>query len=379
MSKGSNQSIPVFKPYLGEEEIQAAVESLELGWLGPGSFVKTFEEKIASMLNIDPRTVVAVNTGTSAVHLGLKACGVGLGDEVITPSFNNIADFQSIRALQAEPVFCDIKLGDLTIDVNKIEPLISDKTRAIICLDYGAALCDFYGVKKLADKHGIPVLYDAAHSFGSKRDLEMVGSEADYCAFSFDPVKNITCIDGGSIIVKDLEKAQKLRYMRLLGQKQNQDKLYANSRSWTYDVDDIGYRYHLANLHGAIGLQQLKKIKQIKEKRQNIYRFYTEALSEIEGIVIPPILSEGVLPFIFVIRVLNNKREEFINFMSNAGVDTGIHWQPGHHFSYFESCPKGDLSVTDMIADQIVTIPFYPDLTLEQAKTVADAIKEFFS
>jgi dTDP-4-amino-4,6-dideoxygalactose transaminase len=377
MSQNNNTPIPVFKPFLEKEEMQAAVQSLEMGWLGPGSFVRQFEEQIAQLLAVDPKTVVAVNTGTSAVHLGLKACGVGAGDEVITPSFNNIADFQSIRLLGAEPVFCDIRPDDLTIDVSRIESLISDKTKAIICLDYGAALCDFEGVKRIADKHAIPVLYDAAHSFGSRRGSVMVGAEADYCTFSFDPVKNITCIDGGAVIIKNLETAEKIRYMRLLGQKQNQDKLYANSRSWTYDVADIGYRYHLANLHGAIGLEQLKKIETIKKRRQDICHFYEKSLRDIKGIVIPPALSEGVLPFIYVLRVLDGKQKSFIDFMSNSGIDTGIHWQPGHRFSYFEGCRKGDLSVTDSIADQIVTIPCYPDLSLEEAKKVVDAIRAF--
>jgi len=371
--------IPVFKPSFDNNEIQAAVEALELGWLGPGSYVKLFEEAIADLLKINPERVVAVNTGTSAVHLGLKLCGVGIGDEVITPSFNNIADFQIIRALHAEPVFCDVREDNLTIDVNKIEPLISQKTKAIICLDYGSALCDYQAVKAIGDKHAIPVLYDAAHSFGSSRpNKAMVGSEADYCTFSFDPVKNITCIDGGAVIFSDTMLAQKAKHMRLLGQKQNQNTLYSNNRSWTYDVDDSGYRYHLANLHGAIGLQQLRKINEIREKRQKIFKYYHENLKDLKGVKLPPSIENNIFPFIFVLRIMNHKRSEFIEHLKEKGVDTGIHWQPGHKFSYFSNCKTGDLTVTEKIAQEIVTIPMYPDLTEEQMKKVTEAIRSFF-
>lgn len=372
-------NIPVFKPSLCKDEKKAAVEALELGWLGPGSYVKEFEEAIAQLIKVDPGCVVAVNTGTSAVHIALKLCGVGCDDEVITPSFNNIADFQSIRALHANPVFCDIKESNLTIDPHKIEELITPKTKAIIALDYGSAICNFEEIKKIADKYSIPLLYDAAHSFGSKKSCgKMVGNDADFCTFSFDPVKNITCIDGGAVVFKDPNLAEKARYMRLLGQKQNQDKLYTNTRSWTYDVDDIGYRYHLANLHGAIGLKQIEKIEDMKRKRQNIFSFYQESLTEIDHIILPEPIHNGIFPFMFVIRILHNKRQKFIEFLREHGVDTGIHWQPGHKFSCFQHCKKGDLSVTEEIGNQIVTLPMYPDLTRDEMEKVVSVIQEAF-
>lgn len=373
-------SIPVFKPFFDQNEIQASVESLELGWLGPGSYVRDFEHRIANLLMIDPAHVVAVNTGTSAVHLGLISCGVGLDDEVITPSFNNIADFQSIIALGAKPVFCDVNEDDLTIDIGKVESLITDKTKAIICIDYGSALCDYFGLKRIADKYGIKVLYDAAHSFGSQRDdSTMVGSEADITCFSFDPAKNISCIDGGAIIYKSLESAEKARYMRLLGQMQNQTTLYSNTRSWTYDVQDIGFRYHLANLHGAIGIKQLEKIETIKIRRQQIFRTYIDKLSDISDMVLPPNVGDGILPFIFVVRILSGRRDDFRDYMKSQGIDIGVHWRPGHQFSLFENCHKGDLSVTETIGNQIATIPMYPDLTVDQQTKIISAIKSFFS
>lgn len=366
--------ISVFKPHLGPEEIQASKEALELGWLGPGSYVKDFENGIANLLGIAPKKVVAVNTGTSAVHLALKVCGVGQGDEVITPSFNNIADFQSIKYLGAEPVFCDVLESNLTIAPSKIEKLITKKTKAIITIDYGAALCDYEAVKKIADQYNIPVIHDAAHSFGSALNGKMVGAYSDICVFSFDPVKNITTIDGGAIIVHCPEQAKELRYMRQLGQKQSQDKLYQNSRSFTYDVESMGYRYHLANLHAAIGIEQLKKIAYFKQRRQDIFQYYNENLNGL-GLILPPDITNNIFPFIYVVRIPKN-RTKFREKLSEHGIDTGIHWQPGHNFSYFSNCKKGDLSVTEKISDQILTLPMYPDLTNDELQTIINSIKK---
>lgn len=371
-------NIPVFKPYIRDNEINAAVESLKLGWLGPGSYVKQFEEAISDLLEIKDKHVVAVNTGTSAVHLALKICDVSVGDEVITPSFNNIADFQSIHALGAHPVFCDILEDSLTIDPQAIEGLISEKTKAIICLDYGASLCDYKAVKAIASKHSIPVIHDAAHSFGSSFGGRKVGSYSDICVFSFDPVKNITCIDGGAIIVNSKELAEKMQHMRLLGQKQNVDKLYQNQRSWTYDVDHIGYRYHLANLHAAIGIQQINNIEDIYKKRKTVFDNYHKELGDLADIILPKMSNEQILPFIFVVRVLNNKRDAFRKALREQGVDTGIHWQPGHAFSLFKNVKKGDLSVTDKISKEIVTLPMYPDLSHDETQKVVRVIKDFF-
>lgn len=368
--------IPVFKPCLDDNEVLASRDALKLGWLGPGSYVKEFEEKIANLIGVYSDKVVAVNTGTSAVHLALSLLNINSGDEVITPSFNNIADFQCIHYLGAHPVFCDVKEENLTIDPKKIESLITEKTKAIISLDYGSALHDYDEVRAIAKKFDIPVLYDACHSFGSQgSNGNMIGSQAEFCVFSFDPVKNITCIDGGAIVVSDVKKAHKLRHMRQLGQMQSQEKLYSNDRSFTYDVEGIGYRYHLANLHAAIGIEQLKKLEYMKRKRQEIYNQYCEKICN-EHIMLPPLIDDKIFPFIFVVRVTRN-RDSFIDYCRENEIDTGIHWQPGHGFSFFKECRAGDLSVTNKIAKEIVTLPMYPGLTDAQINRVIDVVNGF--
>jgi dTDP-4-amino-4,6-dideoxygalactose transaminase len=340
--------------------------------------VKKFEERIAEFIGVEPELVIGVATGTAAVHVALELCNVGPGDEVITPSLNNIADLQMIRALHANPVFCDVSNDTLTIDPSKIEELITPRTKAIIALDYGCSLCDYNAVRTIADKHGVPVLYDAAHSFGSTDNFgRKIGSFGQFVTFSFDPVKNITAIDGGAIIVEDVEVAQRVRHMRLLGQRQDQKVLDQNKRSWRYDVDGKGYRYHLANLHAAIGIEQMKKIETIYSLRNHIFDRYDEALNDIDCIQKPIKNGADVMPFLYVVRVLKGPRIQFQELLERQGVDTGIHWLPGHEFTGFRDCCKGDLTVTNQIADQIVSLPFFPELSDESIDRIRVAIHTY--
>ena len=205
------EKIPVFKPLIEQEEFDATREALELGWLGMGSYVGEFEEGVKEFLGARDRYVAAVSTGHAAIHLGLLAMGVREGDEVITPSFNNAADFQAVLATGAQPVFCDIEEDSLCIDLNKAEQLVSPRTKAVIVMDYDCVLCDHDRVAEFARAHSLRVLHDAAHSFGSKYKGKPVGSFSDIVKFSFDPVKYITCIDGGSLILREEDDLPRLR------------------------------------------------------------------------------------------------------------------------------------------------------------------------
>jgi dTDP-4-amino-4,6-dideoxygalactose transaminase len=171
--------IPVFKPLIEDAEIDASREALEMGWLGMGSYVQRFEETVRDVLEARDRHVAAVSTGHAALHLGLMVAGAGPGDEVITPAFNNIADFQAILATGAEPVLCDISDETLCIDLAKAEELVTPRTKVIIVMDYDCILCDHDAVGDFARRHNLRVLHDAAHAFGSRYRGRMVGSFSD--------------------------------------------------------------------------------------------------------------------------------------------------------------------------------------------------------
>jgi len=377
---GHQKQIPVFKPLIEKEEISAAVESLELGWLGMGSYVKQFEDAVAKVCDFDSnddRHVVAVSTGHAALHLSLLMMGVGQGDEVITPSFNNAADFQAIRACGAEPVFVDICEDTLCIDVMKIEELITNRTKCIIAMDYDIFTCEHDSLREISNRHGIPVLHDAAHSFGSLYKGRPTGNQHEYTMFSFDPVKTITCIDGGAIVVKGRDKVEKLHAKRLIGMTQPATQMYTNSRAWTYDIEELGFRYHMANLHAAIGISQIKKISEIRLTRQKTCQKYYDELHYLSWVIAPCGNFESANPFLYYIRVLDGRRSELREHMKAVGIDTGIHWQAGHDFSFLKNCRKGPLNITKKITEEILSLPLHSKMSNQNVSRVISSIRSF--
>ena len=381
MSKIKNKhQIPVFKPLMEREEISAASESLERGWLGMGSYVAEFEESMASVLELDEasnRHVVAVSTGHAALHLSLLMMNIGLGDEVITPSFNNTADFQAIAACGASPVFVDVNLDSLCIDVDKIEELITPKTKCIVAMDYDVFLCDHDALSALSKRTGIPILHDAAHSFGSTYKGKKIGHQHPYTMFSFDPVKSITCIDGGAIVVEGLENVKRLQAKRLIGMTQPASLMYSNSRAWTYDVEELGFRYHMANTHAAVGIAQINKLPVIMSTRQATCQRYLTELNALDWIIAPDTDFSLINPFLYYIRVLDGHRKSLREYMNKNGVDTGIHWTPGHEFSMFKECRRGDLTVTKKISEEILSIPLHSKMSEEDVSKVINVLKSF--
>jgi len=375
----TQDKIPVFKPLLEQEEFKATTDVLTLGWLGMGSYVGDFERGLEQLIGTTDRYAVAVSTGHAALHLSLLLAGVRPGDEVITPSLNNAADFQAILATGAAPVFCDIDDSSLCIDLAKAETLVGPKTKAIIVMDYDCILCDHDEIAALAARYGLRVIHDAAHSFASKYKGKMVGSFSDIATFSFDPVKTITCIDGGAIIVRTKEEVERLHEMRLLGMSQPSTVMYTNNRAWTYDIESIGFRYHMANLHAAMGVAQLGKIDRISASRRNACRAYNHRLGQIADVKVPKTDFDDITPFLYYVRVPADRREALRQHLRERGIDTGIHWQPGHTFTLLKDCRRGDLSVTERVGGELLSLPLHSMMSEETIDRVSAGFASFFS
>ena len=371
--------IPVFKPLLEEEEYNACQQVLDIGWLGQGKNVGQFEENLHKLIGGDSnKHVVALSTGHAALHLGLLIAGVGPGDEVITPSFNNIADFQAILATGADIVFCDIHKDTLSIDIDKAAELVTEKTKAIIVTDYGCILCDHDKINNFAKENNLRVIHDAAHSIGSKYKGQMVGSFSDICMFSFDPVKTFTCLDGGALVVNTKKEADLLREMRLVGMGQPSKVMYQNKRAWTYDVQLLGFRYHMGNMHAAIGNVQLNKYEKISMSRLRACKQYSEQLKSLEHIITPRTNFDEITPFLYYIRVLDKNRKSLMDHLAKINIDVGVHWEPGHWFSLFKNCRRGDLSITDQIGEEIMTLPLHSMMNIETVDEIVDGIENYF-
>ncbi len=371
--------VPVFKPLIEQEEIDASRESLELGWLGMGSYVSAFESKVREVIDAPDRHVAAVSTGTAGLHIALLVAGVGPGDEVIVSSFNCSADFQAIGWVGAHIVFCDCDDDTLAIDLEKAQALVTPRTKAMIVMDYDCIMCDHDAVARFAERHGIRIIHDAAHSFGSKYKGRMVGSFSDICVFSHDPVKTVTCLDGGTIVVRTVEELQLVHELRLLGMQQPAAVMYKNQRAWTFDVERIGFRYHMLNMHAAIGLAQLGKLDVIAQTRREASRAYNAALAGISHVRTPNTDFADVNPFLYYIRVPAEHRDRLRDFLKAEGVDTGVHWQPGHWFTLWKDCRAGNLAVTDRVGKEILSLPLHSKMPLSVVHKVADKVHTYFA
>lgn len=373
--------IPVFKPYIGADTTKAAADALDLGWLGMGSYVKEFEEGLAAFLGLaDERRVVSVNTCTSALHLALRLAGVGPGDEVITPALNNVGDLQAIGMCGASPVFVDIQDDTLGLDPDRIEEALGPRVKAIIPLHYMGIPCEIDAILELADRHGVRVIEDAAHAFGTRIGGRPVGSYGDLTCFSFDPIKTLTCIDGGAVVAPTEVEAELLYPARLLGMTQTNERLYSNSRSYAFDVHGQGYRYHLANLHAAIGLSQLAKVGEFIANRRTYGRLYNEMLGDVDEIIVPRSDFEDVGLFHYVIRVLDGRRTALAEFLTDRGIDTGIHWIPANRFTWLKGERGVDrIPVTDRVGDEILTLPLWSYMDHDVILEVVNGIRAFFN
>jgi dTDP-4-amino-4,6-dideoxygalactose transaminase len=360
------------------EEREALDDAIRAGWLGMGGLVGDFEQAVEKVLG-GTRIAVAVNTGYSALHLGLIVAGVGAGDEVIVPSFTHLADVQAIRAVGANPVLCDILDATLCLDPARVAQLIGPRTRAILSMDYGCHLADHAEIAALAEEHGLRVVHDAAHSFGSYLGDTAIGSFSDICMFSFDPVKALSCIDAGVVVVKTEAEAQRLRALRVLGASHPAELAYSQQRSWDFDVVEDGFRYHLSNVHAAVGIAQLAKLDRIRTSREDACRRYGDRLAGIPGLRLPTGDLADLNPFLFYVRVPAGRRHAFREHLADAGVDTGIHWLPVHRTTLYNECRRGDLTVTDVVADEIVSLPLHSGMPEEVVDRVCNAVLAFFS
>lgn len=372
------ERVPVFVPQIGADTLRHVTDAFDVGWLGMGAFTKEFEERIADYLGLAGRYVVATNTGTSALHIALRVAGVGPGNEVITPSFNYVADHQAIRMAGADVVMCDIRDDNLGIDVEKVEVLITDRTKAIIPLHFAGIPCDQEGVYRLAKKYGLRVIEDAMHAFGTTINGKRIGSYGDITCFSFDPVKIITSIDGGCVIANTEEERDKLRNMRFLGVDKETTERYQNKRAWDYDVVSEGYRYHLTNIMASIGISQIKRVDEFIASRQKTCCAYSEAFRVLDGV---KVLSQdflGISPFIYSLRVLNGRRDELIKHLQDCGVDCGVHFIPVHEHAYFSNARRGDMSVTDRVTQEVVTLPLHSNMKREFVVRVIEGVTRFF-
>jgi len=367
--------LPVSRPSIGQEELKEVEEVFSTGWLGLGSTVFEFENKLKEYLGA--KHVLAVNTGTTALHIALDACGINNGDEVIVPSLTFCASIQVITALGAHPVFCEVNSSNLNIDISDVVKKITNKTKAIMPVHYCGQACDMDELMTLGKIHNIYIIEDAAHAFGSSYKNKKIGSIGDATCFSFDPIKNLTCGEGGAVALSDDSIAELIRTKRILGIDKETWHRYRNERAWYYEVTTQGYRYHLSNINAAIGIAQLKKVDVFIQRKKEIVQKYNNAFMHIDGIKILSWNLNESAPFTYIFRLLNNEREDFIEYLKDKGVGTGIHYIPNHLQPFFKPFYT-PLPITEQLGEEILTLPLYYDMTDQDVELVIKSVTEYF-
>jgi len=368
-------------PYITEDEINAVRDVLNSGWLSMGDKTLEFENKFAEY--VGSKYAVATNSCTAALFLSLKVLGIKEGDEVITTPFTFAATANVIVHCRAKPVFVDIDEKTYNIDPDKLAEKITAKTKAIIVVHYGGQPADMKKAMKIAKEHNLKVIEDAAHAAGSEYEKgKKVGSLGNLTCFSFYPTKPITTGEGGMITLNDDELSRKLKMLRLHGMNRDAWNRYLEKDNWYYEVVEAGYKCNPSDIASAIGIEQLKKLDWMNERRKEVAEYYNEQLQDLD-IVIPYVNPNVKSSYhLYPIRLISYDRSNFIRKMGEGDIGTSVHFIPLHLMPFYHreyGYKKGDFSVAEKVFESIVSLPIYPRLTEKQLEYIVKNIKEGLS
>jgi dTDP-4-amino-4,6-dideoxygalactose transaminase len=379
--------LPFALPDIGEEEINEVVDSLRSGWLTTGPKTKRFEEDFADFAG-DGCEAIAVNSATAGLHLALEASGIGAGDEVITTSYTFTATAEIVRYLGADPVFVDIDPGTFNIDPARIETAITPRTKAIIPVHFAGLSCAMDEILRIARKNGLKVIEDAAHALPTTCNGRLIGSlDSDATVYSFYATKTITTGEGGMIITRNPEVANRCRVMRLHGISRDSFDRYTSTKpAWCYEVVAPGFKYNLTDLAASLGIHQLKKARVFQIKRQAMAAHYDDAFRNLP-LVLPPKAPEGDMHawHLYVIRLTDYApvtRDRFIELMAEKGVGCSVHFIPLHLHPYwrdrYELKPE-DFPQALRAYERAVSLPLYTRMSEADQLKVINAVREILS
>lgn len=351
--------IQVAKPFIGDEERAAVDRVLRSGMLAQGPEVAAFEGEFSEI--VESLCCVAVNSGTSGLHLALLALGVGTGDEVIVPSFTFAATANAVQLTGATAVFADIEPDYFSIDSSAVEAAITSRTKAIMPVHLYGHPANLNALRQLADKHGLTLVEDAAQAHAATVDGKPVGAWGEAGIFSFYPTKNMTSGEGGMVTTPDPEVARRLRLLR----NQGMEKRYSN--------EIFGFNTRMTEIHAAIGRVQLGRLAEWTKRRQANAFFLSENLY---GVVVPPTADWASHVFHqYTIRVLDHDRDRFAEELAARGVGSGVYYPtPVHRLPSFNL--DFDLPNTELAAKQVLSLPVYPSLTQSELETIVSVVNE---
>jgi UDP-4-amino-4-deoxy-L-arabinose-oxoglutarate aminotransferase len=374
--------LPFSRPSVNQDDIAAVTEVLQSGWITTGSKNKTFETKFCKYSGC--RNAVAVSSATAAMHILLKALGIGKGDEVITPSMTWVSTVNLITLAGATPVFAEIDRDTLMVNSKTVQACMSERTRLIIPVHFAGAPVDLNPLRDLAAQKNIFLVEDSAHAVGTKYRGEMIGAKGT-SIFSFHPIKNITTGEGGMFCSDNDKLVEKIQRLKFHGLGVDAFDRNTQGRSPQAEVLEPGYKYNLPDILASLGLSQLERIEGFIEKREALASLYMEQLSGIDEII-PLSLPKGDIRHawhLFIVRLDTEKtslnRNEFMEELKKRNIGTGLHFRAVHLQKYYREtmgCKPGLLPHTEWNSDRIFSLPLFPDMKPEDVSDVVNAIKD---
>lgn len=368
--------IPYGHQSINEDDIHAVADALKSDWLTTGPLVGKFEFALEQVVGAP---CVVVSSGTAALHCAYAAIGIEFGDEVITPPITFIATQATAALMGARIVFADVLPDTGNIDPKAVESAITSRTKAIVAVDYAGHPADLKELREIADRHGIYLIEDAAHSIGSLYNGLPVGSIADITTFSFFPTKNLTTAEGGALasIRPDLlERAKKFSRQGLV---RDPDKFQIPDQgAWHQEVHEFGLNYRLPDVLCALGLSQLSRLQTFKNKRAAVFNMYTDFLSVVPGLTLPT-KRQQVDPMwhLFPIRVDPLRRALIFDELRSSGVGVQVNYLPAHLHPVFSHLKlKGSFPVAEAFYDAEISLPMSAALSTTDIERVIDAVKE---
>jgi dTDP-4-amino-4,6-dideoxygalactose transaminase len=367
-----NKLIRLSKSTVSETDIRAVKGVLEREFLGMGKEVQEFEGLLTEFFG---HPTVCVVNGTAALHLACQAIGVGIGDEVLIQSLTYVATFQAISATGARPVACDVSRDTLTLDCEDAERRLTSRTKAVMPVHYSGGVGELDEIYSFANRYGLRVIEDAAHAFGTEYKGKRVGGFGDISCFSFDGIKNITSGEGGCIVTEDEEVLEKTRDSRLLGVSKDTEQRFLAKRSWEFDVNFQGWRYHMSNIMAAIGKSQLGRFPEIANKRRSLAKLYDILLKNHSKIQTMPLDYNYIVPHNYVVRIEGLRDRALLRKrLLDRNIETGIHYQPNHWLSLYCVEGHGEFIVTDQEHKKLLSLPLHLDLEESDVHLVVNTL-----
>ncbi|MDP2239254.1 MAG: DegT/DnrJ/EryC1/StrS aminotransferase family protein [Burkholderiales bacterium] len=364
--------LPFTRPTIDEETIQGVAEVLRSGWITSGPQVLALEQALSTYLG--GRRVRALTSATGALEVALQACGIGPGDEVITPALSFTATPNVVMRVGAKPVFVDVDLDTRNVSLDQVASAITPNTKAIMPVHFAGLPVDMDRLYALAKQHGLRVIEDAAHAIGSSWRGKKIGSFGDIVSFSFHPNKNMTTIEGGALSLPGEAEADAVDLQRFHGIRKDADG----------DIDVVlpGGKYNLTDVAACVGIGQLRQLDAFNTKRRALAAHYFEHLQTDPPLLLPARGDDGHSWHMFVpllpLTRLRINRKQFIQLMHGLGIGVGIHYPAMHLFSLYRKLgyKEGDFPNTERIGRETVTLPLFPGMAFADVERVCQAVSD---